>query len=160
MTFQEEMVGNCLEELKVLHWMHWQETEGYRHGLKFNPDYERLIAFNSTGYFRLYTIRDGIAMIGDIGMYISQSMHTQTRIATEDTLFIHPDYRKGFIASRFVRYVEDCLVADDVREINITVKRTNRANVLMQRLGYAHVADHYTKFVGEDHVLSRSSRTA
>lgn len=159
MTFQEELVEPCLGELKILHMEHWKETEGYRHGLPYNPDYERLLHFNRINYFRLYTMRDP-HLVGDIGIYVTLSMHTQTLMATEDSLFILPGYRKGFTAARFIRYVEADLIADGVREINISVKRTNRANVLMQRLGYGHVADHYTKFVGTADVLLRSASSA
>lgn len=150
MNFQEERVADCLEELRPLHLLHWQETEGYRRGLKFNPDYTRLLSFNDIGYYRLFTAREGGVLMGNIGIYITDSMHTQTKSAYEDTLFIREEARKGFTASRFIRFVEQRLIDLGVKEINISIKRTNRVHILMKRLGYLHVGDSFTKIVGVD----------
>ncbi len=160
MIFAEENFADCLEELKPLHIAHWMETENYRQGLPFNPNYERYKTFAEVGFYRLFTARDNGKVVGNIGMYVTQSMHTQTKIAQEDTLFLLPEARRGFTASKFIRFVESVLVSEGVEEINITIKRTNAMDVLMRRLGYTHAANLFTKITGDAHVRTQSARRA
>ncbi len=148
LTYQCESLKDCLDEVKALWLSHWQETEGYRAGLPFNPDYARYLEYNDIGYYLLFTARDGKKMVGDIGMYVTVSMHTQTRIAQEDTLYLLPEARQGMNAWRFIDFTEKYLVSVGVREINLTTKLTNpKAAKLMQKMGYPITANVHTKII-------------
>ncbi len=78
-------------------------------------------------------------------MYLDKSAHTQTLIATEDTLFLLWEARKGRTAMHFVSYIEKILKLIGVREICITVKTVNRAGKFFRALGYRHVEDGLVK---------------
>lgn len=146
MRFAEERYRDILEELKPLHWEHWKETEGYRHGLDFAPDYNRYCQFNDIGFYRQFTARDDAGrLVGNIGMYVTDSMHTRNKVATEDTLYLLPEARHGWIAAQFVKFVEDQLQKLAPIEINITIKEANRLPKLMTRLGYLKTASQYSK---------------
>lgn len=146
MRFSEERYSDILEELKPLHLAHWQETEGYRHGLEFAPDYVRYVQFNDIGFYRQFTCRDDAGkLVGNIGMYVTDSMHTRNKVATEDTLYLLPEARHGWIAARFVQFVEAELKKLAPIEINITIKEVNRLPKLMTRLGYLKTAIQYSK---------------
>lgn len=148
MIFAEENYQDVLEELMPLHLAHWMETEGYRHGLEFAPNYERYVYFNSIGFYRLFTARnDAGKLVGNIGMYVTDSMHTNNKVATEDTLFLLEEARKGFVAARFVAFVEAELKKLAPIEINITIKEANRLPKLMMRLGYLKTATQYSKLL-------------
>ena len=148
LTYQCEPLKDCLDEVKALWLSHWQETEGYRAGLPFNPDYSRYLEYNDIGYYLLFTARDGKKMVGDIGMYVTVSMHTQTRIAQEDTLYLLPEARQGMNAWRFISFTEKYLVSVGVREINLTTKLANpKAAKLMQKMGYPITANVHTKII-------------
>ena len=86
-----------LDELRPLHEAHWQETEGYRHGLPFAPDYERGLDLEQQGRYVLVVARhqETGKLVGNYGLYLSHSMHTQTLMATEDTLFLAREHRRG-----------------------------------------------------------------
>lgn len=145
MIFAEENYREILEELKPLHLAHWMETEGYRHGLEFAPKYEQYSHFNDIGFYRVFTARDNGRLVGNIGMYVTNSMHTNNKVATEDTLFLLPEARKGFIAARFISFVEKELKKLAPIEINITIKEADRLPKLMMRLGYLKTSIQYSK---------------
>lgn len=150
-TVQIERFEDCLKELRPLHQAHWEETEGYRHGLELNPDYGRIIDYESRGMYRLFTLRADGELVGNIGIYFNWSTHTQKKIASEDTLFVRKDHR-GKVTKWFHDEVENALKAMGVSEIRITVKMTNRVGKLMQRWGYKPVAVEMVKVYEVPHV--------
>lgn len=85
-------------------------------------------------------------------MYLDRSAHTQTLIATEDTLYLLPEARARGVARRFVAYVEQAMRSLEVREINATVKTANKAGRFFQMLGYRHVENGLTKILEAEHV--------
>jgi hypothetical protein len=149
LNFQEEKFADAWPEFKSLAEAHWHETEAYRHGQPFNVDVKRYEYFNSIGFYRLYTARVDGKLVGDAGMYVTPSMHTQVVIATEDTWFLLPEYRKGRNALRFHRFVEEELKKLGVVEINQTAKLSNGAGRILEYLGYEFVAKQYSKHLGE-----------
>jgi len=124
---------------------HWSETEGYRHGQVFAPDAYRYFQYNDIGFYLMFTARDEGRMVGYAGMYVTPSMHTQQIIATEDTWFLLPDYRKGRNALAFHRFVEDEMQRRGVVEIGMTAKLTNHAGKILEYLGYKPVSLQYSK---------------
>lgn len=143
---QVERLSESLKEIHALHELHWQETEKHRHGLTMNPDYPAMLARERSGRLVQFTVRafDG-QLVGQCRMYLGSSLHTCTLFAEEDTLYLLPQHRGGFLAIHLLRYVERVLVDQfDVREIRADSKLVNNADVLMRRLRYAEVS---TKFV-------------
>lgn len=151
-TFARECMHEVMDEIKPLHRAHWDETEGHRHGLPFDPAYHTFIQYELAGRYVLFTLREGGRMVGNCAMYLDRSAHTQTLIATEDTLYLLPEARRGRIAHRFVGYVERALASLGAREICITVKTVNRAERFFRLLGYRHVENGLTKILEERHV--------
>jgi GNAT superfamily N-acetyltransferase len=144
---QVERIEDVLEELKPVHAAHWQETERYRHGIALNPDYNYMINAERTGRFMLFTVRNDDGLVGNCMMYLSRSTHTQRWVAEEDTIFILPEYRKGRLGVRLIRYVEDVLRNMVVTEIRVTVKTVNDVGRLLTHLGYNHTGNQLTKIL-------------
>lgn len=126
---------------------HWNETEGYRNGQPCCPSFERYSQYDKIGWFLMFTARDREQLVGYAGMYIVPSMHTQMTIATEDTWFLLPDYRRGRNAIQFYNYVEEECKKRDVTEINMTAKMTNQAGRILEYLGYKETARQFIKFL-------------
>lgn len=145
LTFQVERIRDVVEDINPLHLAHWQETELYRHGQPFNPDYASFISSERAGRYMLFTVRHAGEMVGNCGVYIHKSIHTQLLIATEDTLFIRKDHRKGRVGIDFFRYCEGILGALGVAEVRFDVKTTNKVWKAWQRQGYAITAYKMTK---------------
>ena len=134
-AFAVERIEDIMEEIKPLHRAHWDETESHRHDLPFNPDYETFIRYERAGRYVLFTLRREGELLGDCAMYLDKSAHTQTIIATEDTLYLLPEARKGRVARHFVAYAENAMRLIGAREINITVKTANKAARFFRLLG-------------------------
>jgi len=139
LSFAVEYIEDIAEEIKPLHRAHWNETEASRHGIELNPDYELFFKYERAGRFILFTLRKEERLLGQCSMYLSESAHTKTLIATEDALYLCPEARKGRTAMRFVRYVEESLRQLGAREIEISVKMTNKAGKFFEFLGYRQV---------------------
>ncbi len=151
-AFAVERIENIVEEIKPLHRAHWDETEEHRHGLPFNPDYATFIRYEQAGRYILFTLRSHGRLLGNCAMYLDMSAHTQTLIATEDTLYLLPEARKGRRAVWFVKYIEDSLRDLGIKEICITVKTVNKAGRFFLMNGYRHVENGLTKILEECHV--------
>lgn len=146
-TIQAERFADILPELHVLHEAHWLETEKHRHGLTMNPDYGQFIQRERMGGLIQFTMRDAAGvLVGNMRMYLATSIHTQTRYASEDTIFIQPGHRGSLAVLALMRFAERCLLAIGIREIRGNSKIVNRADVLMRRLGYTPVALEFVKF--------------
>ena len=155
-TFQLERLADILDELRPLHQEHWAETERYRHGIALRPDYERMMGFERRNRFLLFTVRRDGQLVGNCAMYIDHSTHTSRLVATEDTLFLRESVRRGWLAKRFMQFVEECLRKIGVSEIRVSVKLNEDGTPMnslpvLSRMGYRQTAVEMTKVFGEDH---------
>jgi L-amino acid N-acyltransferase YncA len=146
-ALQVESVAQCWDELEPLASSHWASTKSYRRHEPFNPDKARYLQFNEMGYFHLITARDAGKLIGYFGLYITTSMHSQLRMATEDTFFIHPDYRQGRLALRVLKYIENYCQLLGVHELLFSCEIENKSGItgLLDRLGFHETIRQYSK---------------
>jgi hypothetical protein len=64
---------------------------------------------------RIYTVRVAGALVGYEVFQVGMSLHYNSSFqARMDTLFIHPDHRKGLTGYRFLKWAEQQLVDDGV----------------------------------------------
>lgn len=150
---QPERMARVLPELEPMHRAHWEETEAYRHGLKFNPDYEWALRAEAAGEYLLLTARmhtdKSQALVGNYGLLLTKSRHTQTLVAQEDTMFIAPAHRRGRLFHRFSEYGELAALTFGASELRLTTKTTNQVGHMLPRMGYTHVANQYVKVLQE-----------
>lgn len=152
-TIQVERMSDILPGLHLLHAEHWLETEGHRHGLTMEPNYNAMMADERAGRMVQFTVRNARGeLVGNLRMYVSVSRHTQTLMAREDTLYLIPQVRGGFMAVALMRFVENAMRSIGVREIECDSKLVNNADVLMRRLKYTAVALKFSKVFGEKNV--------
>jgi N-acetylglutamate synthase-like GNAT family acetyltransferase len=144
-TFSVEKMCDIVDSMRHLHRAHWAETECHRHDLILNPDYDTFIRYERAGRYILFTLRKNAELMGNCAMYLDMSAHTKTLIATEDTLYLLPEARRGRVASSFIAYCEAALKQIGIREICVTVKTVNKAGRFFRMLGYSHVENGLTK---------------
>lgn len=144
-TFQPERLASTVQEVFPLHEAHWYETEAYRHGLPFNPDYEWAMTQEARGEYLLLTMRHNGELVGNYGLAFNRSHHTQTIVAQEDTMFIAHEHRRGRNFLRFTQYGEEAAKTYCARELRLTTKLSNKVGDMLPRMGYEHVANQFTK---------------
>ena len=151
LVFSIEPVASAWAEVMVLANEHWTGTRTYRRHEPFNPSFDRYNACNEGGYFTLFTARDTGKMVGYFGVYVSPSMHSQKLMATEDTFFLHPDYRGGRNAFRFLKHIEEYLLGRGVEEIMFSCEIDNATGIkgLLEYLGYKPVIQQYSKHLSK-----------
>lgn len=167
MIFAIEPLSQCWDEKTELAKLHWKETE--RPGQNLNIIFDRYNQYDKAGWYFEATARVEGRLVGNAGMYITPSMHTQQIIATEDSWFMLPEYRKGWNAIKFYRFVEEECKKRGAVEITMTAKMTNTAGRLMELMGYNLTSQQYTKTLvradstsdmKEDDVFTKSAATA
>jgi hypothetical protein len=148
-TFQCERMGDILDDLHLLHKSHFEETEIHRLGFGLDPNYEYMQDMERQGKMIQFTARHEGKLVGNIRMYVQQSLHTGTLYASEDTFYMLPEHRKGFTALRFWQFMEESVRAIGVREIRTDSKVINKVHKLNEYCGYKHVANKYVKVFTE-----------
>lgn len=144
-----ERLSEILPELHGLHVAHWQETEKHRHGLPLNPDYDYMKFRERLGQLVQFTARRDGALCGHLRMYLGVSTHSGTLFAEEDTLYVLPEHRGGWLGLHLLRFAEQALRKVGVRELRGDSKLINHADVLMRRMRYTPVATRFVKILPE-----------
>ncbi len=160
LTFQLEPLAPIIEEWKPLAQLHWEGTKSFRRHRPFNPDWTRYLSCNAENFFLFFTARHEGRLVGYLGCYVTQSMHSQEWMATEDTFFLHPDYRGGRNALRFLRYVIEDLRQHGIVELLASCEAENVSGIkrLLEFVGFTPSIVQYslllcpvTEPVTEDH---------
>jgi GNAT superfamily N-acetyltransferase len=128
-------------QLRALHRMHWDETEAYRDSV-FSPRYDLLEHYFERGIARGWGAFHGEKLVGHVTVYVTTSVHTGEQIATEDALYVMPEYRRG-IGARLIKRMLSDLKRDGVAELWATTRPGTRVGPLLERLGMKHVANNY-----------------
>lgn len=147
-TYDIEPLSGCWPEIEAIGRAHWQETmEYYRGKQPYAPSYDRYNSYDKAGWLITFTARDSETgqMVGYSLMYLVPSMHTQTMIATEDTIFLLPEYRRGRNGLRFHQFIESELRERGAREIVVTAKPGSAACRLLEHIGFSVINHQYSK---------------
>ena len=149
LTFQEEQVRDCWEEVYPLAADHHKSSENYKRHEPFNPLRERYERYNDAGMFHLLTARDHGQLVGYFGVYIMESMHSQLPIAREDTFYLAPSHRKGTNAIRFLRFVEGYISRWAPVEVLFSHEIDNASGInrILDYLDYIPVITVRSKFI-------------
>lgn len=134
LMFAQEPLALVWNEMIGLAELHWAETDMAAAGEMFAPSFARYAQYGDT--YSVFTVRDGGRLVGHCGMYLVASMHSQKLLATEDTWYLLPEYRKGRNAIRFYHYVEAEMRKRGAEKITMTAAPYNGACRIMEYLGY------------------------
>lgn len=149
MTFQEESVAACWDELLPLAYQHHQSSQNYKRHEPFRPLRERYERYNEAGIFRLLTARDHHRLVGYFGVYLMESMHSQLPILREDTFYLDPAYRGGRSALRFLDFIESYFQREVPLEVLFSCEEDNTSGIkkLLAYRGYQPVIMVWSKYL-------------
>lgn len=147
LTFSLERFDANWPEFMALAQVHWEGAMSYRRHEPLAPSLARYQAANDTGFLQFATARQDGKLVGYLTFYVTASMHSQRRMAVEDTFFLHPSVRKGRNALRLLQFVEAQCRARGVEELLCSCEVDNTSGIqrLLTFLDYQPVIVQYTK---------------
>jgi GNAT superfamily N-acetyltransferase len=146
-TYQIERYEDVIDELWPLLESNFVEAVRHKDKFELNPDRVTYVTAENSGYFKLYTARDGEKLIGYAAYFIQPSQHYATYVAVNDVLYVTDEYRNKDVARSLLSYAEADLKEDDVSLISFCLKRQSD---LPTSLGYVLEEYKYTKYIGDN----------
>lgn len=144
-TFHVERPQDVWEAMRPLMQMHWEEVAFYR-DMPLNVDYGRYVDYYQRGALRIYAARIQTMLVGYSIFLLTHPPHYKSSFeAHQDTLFVHPDHRRGGTAVKLMEFSEDDLALEGVEIIRLHVKAAHDPAAFLRRMGYS-LEDHlYSK---------------
>jgi hypothetical protein len=142
-----ERFSDILPQLHRLHERHYAEVD--TSGIPMNPDYAAAKEDEYTGRLMQFTarVKETGELVANMRVYLCMSRHTQTLFAQEDTFYVVPEHRGGFMAVRLWQFAEKCVIQAGAREITFDSKTINNADAMARYLKYQPVAIKFSKTV-------------
>jgi hypothetical protein len=137
MIISRENLATFQTEAQVLLEQHYQELTLHKEYIKLSVDWDKYYKLESAGGFVLITARDKGKLIGYSAFFISNHIHYKnTKIAMNDVLFLHKDYRKGSAGIKLIKESEKIMKELNVSKIIWHVKLSNDFTPILKRMGY------------------------
>jgi GNAT superfamily N-acetyltransferase len=131
LAFAVESIAQSWPEFETLASIHWQEARDRRGNTEpFLLVRQRYESANETGFLRFLTAREDGRLVGYLVLYVTASMHSQIPLAVEDTFFLHPDYRRGRNALRFLQFMESQCRGWGVQKLLCSCETTNETGIV------------------------------
>lgn len=149
-TYQVESVIESRNEFHELFEFHWEEIARHKDTIKLNPDYEAYQRLEEAQVLRVVTARDEGKLVGYIANMVTPNLHYKDHLmATNDVLYLHPDYRRGGTFIRMLDYTEDYLAEIGVINFYIHMKVRHDFSQVLERRGYTEIERNFEKQLQE-----------
>lgn len=132
---------------------HWNELAVHRDAMPLDPDYQRFVALDEAGLFRVWTARDGKTLVGYLAWFIQPHLHYKSTLtAVEDLLLLSPPYRQGMAGVRMFTSSFDALKELGVKRIIVHSKvhfQADRGGLdkLFGYMGFEHTDKVWSKML-------------
>jgi hypothetical protein len=141
-VFARETCDQVVAEIQGLIELHYAEVA---HHPEIPPgmDEDKYRQAEKLGILRIYTVRNAGRLVGYEIFTVGKSWHYKTSFqARMDTVFIHPDFRRGLMGYRFLKWVMTQLVNEGV-EVSYQHDKILDGRLdlgpLFRRLGYQEI---------------------
>lgn len=145
-TYQEEAYCERLvEQMAPLLEAHKHELCVYD-DFELKPDWDGYLRLWQASMLRIFTARDGDKLVGYSVYATHRNLHYNDRVhAVQDVLFISPEYRRGSVGSRFIRWCDARLETMNVDLVSHHVKVKHDFSEILVKQGYQLVEYIYEK---------------
>jgi len=149
-NYQQELLYTCRGDAGELLEMHYHEIALNKDKIKLNPDWEAYEALEDSNQLRIFTVRDDGKLVGYSSFIVMPMLHNKGYAqAVSDTVYLHPEYRKGYTGVNLLKFSEKCLKEDGVTNIHVYVTFRKDFGNIMDHLGYNPTETLYSKYTGE-----------
>lgn len=105
--FRWELLGDIQEGVTRLLETHWSETDVNHDDVPLDPNWPQYAYLEKIGWLFCASARVDGRLVGYTTVFVNLHIHHKnTKYATVDVMYIHPDYRSGWTGVRFVRFLE------------------------------------------------------
>ena len=149
-VYSVETLDECLEEMKPILQLHYEEVAMYQDKVPLSPDYEKYYALEGAGIFHIVTVRDEGELIGYFLSVVTPNIHySSTVYAVNDILYLHKDYREAGVGQKMFSFAEKKLKELGASVIAIHMKTALPFDTLCKGMGYDYAERNYTKYIGD-----------
>ncbi len=136
-TFNEEHLRDCMDELIPMLQDHWEEIANHQDSVPLDPDWDRYLAMADSGMLHIVTARDSGRMVGYFISFIHHHLHYRSTLyAYNDILFVDPAYRRSTVTYRLFRYALGRLVDRGVQVAVIHMKVNHEFRRLLRKFDF------------------------
>jgi GNAT superfamily N-acetyltransferase len=148
---KEELFSDCVEEMKPLFDLHWEEIAIHKDKIKLNPDYEKYIEMEKGGFVVTYTVRKEGVIVGYAIFFVAEHLHYKDHVyANNDIVFIAPELRRSGLAVDLFKFSEKELKEKHgASVIMVSMKVAAPFDDLLTYLDYGLIERNFSKYVGE-----------
>jgi GNAT superfamily N-acetyltransferase len=137
LTFHTERLWAVADDIEPLLQLHYDEIALHKEAIPLDPDWNRYACLDERGELAIYTARDDGNLVGYGVFFVHDHPHyASTLVAANDLLFLHPDYRRGGLGLRLIRYCEQQLKARGVVKLTWHIKFAHDWSAILHRQGY------------------------
>ena len=145
-VYRVENIDDVRPEMEPLAIIHWCELAGDQDDIPLDFDWELYANLQAMGKILFVTVRDCGVLVGYHCSLVSNHMHYKSTLhGIVDFLWIHPDFRRGFIGINLLKFVEKELRERGVKKVIMSSKSKLDTSALLSRLGYNYSERIFTK---------------
>ena len=148
-SFQQEFLCQVEVDIVPLIEDHWEEIGQNKGPIKLNPDWDAYKNLEQAGLLNVFTARSQGKLVGYFVVIVARHIHYKDHIfASQDLLYLCPEYRKGMTAIKLVKFAEKYLKEDGVSVMVMNTNIEKPFDLLLERLGFTYTERLYSKYVG------------
>jgi hypothetical protein len=146
---EQEAWETLRRDCQILIERNWQEIALHQDEVPLLVDWPRYERMNKDGLVDAVTVRDNGVLVGYNVFFYGRPIHySGTMVATNDVLYLAPEYRKGSLGIRLIKKGEEVWM----RRADMCVMHAKPHNYLgriLERLGYGVAEIMYHKVKGK-----------
>lgn len=149
-TLQVERWNTYYPDAMPLWEAHWEEVAIHQERIKLDVDVASYAALDASGKLLIVTVRDHGVLVGYWkGLILGHLHYLSTLHGTMDIVYLAPAYRRGMLAWRLFKRVEQEAKDRGVVRLSQGTKIHNGLDLgrLYERLGYECTEHHFTKLL-------------
>ena len=149
--YQQEFLSQVQPDIEPLINLHWKEIALNQDKIKLNPDWEAYANLEAEGKLQVFTAREGDLLVGYFVVTLGYNIHYKDHMcASNDVIYMHKDYRKGFAGIRLIKFAEKTLREDGVSTLTINTKIHQPFDKVLERLKFKPIERVYSKYLRGD----------
>jgi hypothetical protein len=134
-TFSVENYNTLLNDGASLFKGHWEEIAMYKGSRPLNINHAGFFQAESQGKLAVFTVRSDNNLVGYAVFTFGMSTHYSIPVTSNDAFYLHPQFRKGWTAVKFIKYCLKMLKQSKAKQIIWRTKSYQSFGPILERYG-------------------------